>query len=545
VYMHISPNKHPVGELQFTNTNKFKIIIMKKIWVILSVFVDILISYIICYENITETAVQRVLLEKDCGFSSLSPAIHSILCAVESEDWTFPKELSTFQYLGCLIDDNHPKRWNRCIAPLNIPTPNETPKSPPPPAAKMIEYQKLAMIAENLVPKTWWREGYASPALLLSHNATQLPKRLLNTGLIRNKKLKNIVLCVTRQVFIRDSYSFSVSSEGSKCSSAKPVSSFFAAWQRDKQSLAGSFKQSNGHDIWQPSSADNGNLLVLAIEAFDYFVSNYGGIWKGCFGLKEDGYCRGGLAAASMVISANYIYDIVTKVKASSVSNLIAGYMYASLGRGLLHGEKKSTGNTPITAWGVTLNDFIALQAAYQKLYIDSVGKEYARQLDYYIPIAFPPSFGVYSKRIWKDVARRGLEPVYSSLRNLMFTEAQVLIDFGPYRPLVAFQGVRNVVASKRRILIDVGANGFFASPKYLLDSYAPYMPFTHAIMVEPEPHFSASIPPAYSERYNISFHQVYAEVGTGSATDMLKMLPTMVTKNDFVVLKFDVDPNQ
>ena len=37
---------------------------------------------------------------------------------------------------------------------------------------------------------------------------------------------------------------------------------------------------------------------------------------------------------------------------------------------------------------------------------------------------------------------------------------------------------------------------------QYLLDSYAPYLPFTHAIMIEPEPHFSASIPAVYSERF-------------------------------------------
>ena len=126
-----------------------------------------------------------------------------------------------------------------------------------------------------------------------------------------------------------------------------------------------------------------------------------------------------------------------------------------------------------------------------------------------------------------------------------MFTEASNLIDFGPYRPLIAEQEVRKSVKEKRRVLIDVGANGFFASPKYLLDSYLPYLPFTHAIMIEPEPHFSASVPKSYSDKYNITFLQIYAEVGTDSKTDILKLLPTLVTKNDFVVLKFDVDPNR
>eukprot|EP01036_Dinobryon_divergens_P015505 gene15505-21004_t len=128
-----------------------------------------------------------------------------------------------------------------------------------------------------------------------------------------------------------------------------------------------------------------------------------------------------------------------------------------------------------------------------------------------------------------------------------MFSESSNLIDFGPYRPLVSFEEVRNIVRTqrKRRVLIDVGANGFFASPKYLLDSYSPYLPFTHMYMIEPEPHFSATVPEIYLQSYNITFLQIYAEVGTGSDTDVVKMLPTIVTKDDYVVLKFDVDPNK
>lgn len=221
--------------------------------------------------------------------------------------------------------------------------------------------------------------------------------------------------------------------------------------------------------------------------------------------------------------------------------------MLASLGRGLLHGDTGTTGSLPITVWELRNNDFVALQGAYLKLYIDSFGAEYTKQLNKYIPLAFPPSFEVHSKKQWRHLSHT-FEPVYTSLRNWMFTESSNLIDFGPYRPLVATREVRKqvqLVSNRRRVLIDVGANGFFASPKYLLDSYAPYLPFTHAIMIEPEPHFSATVPNAYSDRYNISFLQIYAEVATGSETDMLKLLPKLVTKDDFVVLKFDVDPNR
>lgn len=252
-----------------------------------------------------------------------------------------------------------------------------------------------------------------------------------------------------------------------------------------------------------------------------------------------------------MVVSVNSMYEIVTKSKESSISNLISGYMLSSLGRGLLHGSSNTIGDLHITSWGVKLNDFVALQGAFHKLYIDSIGLEYTKQLKQYISTVFEPSFPVHTKsRSWShDISSiiNSIEPVYSSIRNLMFTEASILIDFGPYRPLVAFSQVQTELMKSRanRVLIDVGANGFFASPKYLLDTYAIYLPFTHAIMIEPEPHFSASIPPCYSNSYNISFHQIYAEVGTGSSTDIFVMLPNLVSKEDFVVLKFDVDPNK
>ena len=257
--------------------------------------------------------------------------------------------------------------------------------------------------------------------------------------------------------------------------------------------------------------------------------------------------CYNVILAATLVASTHFISEIAGKQKAFIESAFVRGYMLASLGRGLLHGDNTNTGNTPITSWGLRTNDFTAMQAAYLRLYIDSFGALYTTQLNQFIPMAFPPTFTVHSKPQWRHLAQ-SLEPVYTSVRNWMFTEAQALIDFSPYRPLVAFPEVQSYLSAspqRRRVLIDVGANGFFASPKYLLDSYAPYAPFTHAIMIEPEPHFSATVPRPYMQRYNITFMPIYAEVATGSDTDMLKLLPTLVTKDDFVVLKFDVDPNR
>lgn len=489
-----------------------------------------------------------------CNFVDLSNIMKAILCSVESKVLSIPKESFKYEYVGCLLDNFPKSKGNRCNSIQKIPIEADIKASDKinPPAAKNKHYQNLAMTAEKYVPWEWWREAFAHDGLLLSHNDSELPKKLLDGTQFRNKKLKNILTCATRQPFIRKSFDF-YEEEGtaqSKCKDEKTIQIFYEKWIENRESLHGSFtKDSHGFDSWKPLDSFHDKLLLPAFDALDYYFKVFGGIWTGCFGLQKDSFCRQGLAAASFVVALNYLYDIVKKAKVSTPSNLINGYMLASLGRTMLHGDSSTTGDKDIGDWKVKLNDFVALQAAFLKLYIDSFGMEYSRQLDKFIPLAFPPSFQVYTKPVWSDLNISSLEfePVYTSLRNLMFTESSILIDFGPYRPLVSLANARNKIKTlfKRRVLIDIGANGFFASPKYLLDSYAPYLPFTHAIMVEPEPHFSASIPAAYSKRYNISFLQIYAEVGTNTETDMIKLLPKMVTKDDYVVLKFDVDPNR
>ena len=86
------------------------------------------------------------------------------------------------------------------------------------------------------------------------------------------------------------------------------------------------------------------------------------------------------------------------------------------MGRHVLHGHDKDSGEEETTVWKVKCVDFIALQAAYLRLYIDSFGRLYKSQLDRYIPLAFQPSFEVHSKREWRHLSQN-LEPVLSSLR--------------------------------------------------------------------------------------------------------------------------------
>lgn len=91
--------------------------------------------------------------------------------------------------------------------------------------------------------------------------------------------------------------------------------------------------------------------------------------------------------AASLTVAAYTLIDITSppktkEVSYTRVSNMIMGYMLSSLGRGLLHGDAATTGEKPVTTWRVKLNDFVAMQSAYLKVYTDSVGREYSRQLD-------------------------------------------------------------------------------------------------------------------------------------------------------------------
>jgi hypothetical protein len=75
--------------------------------------------------------------------------------------------------------------------------------------------------------------------------------------------------------------------------------------------------------------------------------------------------------------------------------------MLASLGRGLLHGDSETTGDKHLTIWKVKNIDFIALQGAYMKLYTDSFGAMYTKQLNKYIPQAFSPNFEVNAKQVY------------------------------------------------------------------------------------------------------------------------------------------------
>lgn len=236
-----------------------------------------------------------------CNFRNLSLVIDSVLCNVESKNWKFPQSLSDYKALGCLLDNFPTSRkgnnLSRCSSVRPIPRQSDILPSLNPPEAKNKHYQYLATTAEKLVPVTYWRQGYANDQLLLSHNNSELPKRLLDTSQLRNKKLKNILACVTRQVFIRKSFEFDSYNSipiVSKCKDESVIKAFFDLWIVEKEKLGGSISSVKSKASWTPGNS--GNLLMRALDALDYYYLTFGGIWQGCFGIDSDSYCRGGLA---------------------------------------------------------------------------------------------------------------------------------------------------------------------------------------------------------------------------------------------------------
>ena len=531
-------------------------------------FIWLYVLFFIFYTTLIRSDQQTTF----CDYNEhLSPAISSLLCAVERKHLTIHPDAKAVKaaangcMLGRQIGKNGKESSSRCNSILDVPTRQEVPKSSDPKLSTIKEYTRLATISESFIEKTWWREGFSSDYLLLSHNDSELPRNQFVISKLRHKKLKNIIQCVTRQQFIRKSYDMNVpggildrskfnkDEAKTNCTSFNhpDVQLFYKLWMKNanKGMFDGTFRYpENPEKGWEPRHDDQ-SMRESALNTLGVFYDEHGGIWTGCFKFDRFPSCRGAIAAASLVTAMHTLTDITgPDAMTFHEHSLLSGYFMASLGRSVLHGHDGNIGDESISVWKVKTIDFIALQQAFLKLYMDSFGGIYNKQLEKYVPMSFPPSFEVYIKNNWQDIARNNrLEPVYTSLRNWMYHEAKNLIDFGPYKPIVAEAEVRSKVKKnyKRRVLIDVGANGFFASPKYLLDSYSIYAPFTHAIMIEPEPHFSASIPPIYSKLYNITFIQIYSEVGTGTDNDILKLLPTLVSKDDFVVLKYDVDPNR
>ena len=215
--------------------------------------------------------VYSLYSEDDCVFYDLTPSVASVVCAVERRLWTLPPNSSAITNAGCLLGAN------RCSGIRHVPTESEVPPSPLPPESKNKQYQALAMKAESLVPKTWWREGFANDQLLLTASDKDLPRKQFDASRLRNKKLKNLLQCVTRQQFIRKSFDFDLNTEvdavvNTRCTAMSDpvVISFLEQWRTGDSStnFGGELKLQSGTDkyIWTPKETGNGALLVSALQ---------------------------------------------------------------------------------------------------------------------------------------------------------------------------------------------------------------------------------------------------------------------------------------
>ena len=129
----------------------------------------------------SKPAAPIVFAKEDKCFKGgdVSDALASITCSVELGEWVISKQSTSYKNAGCLIGSHWDGR-NRCDG--RIPAPKETAvsKSSAPRDSLSKEYKRLAEKAEELVPKTWWREGFANDLLLLSHNDKEAPLRQFN-----------------------------------------------------------------------------------------------------------------------------------------------------------------------------------------------------------------------------------------------------------------------------------------------------------------------------------------------------------------------------
>ena len=145
-----------------------------------------------------------------------------------------------------------------------------------------------------------------------------------------------------------------------------------------------------------------------------------------------------------------------------------------------------------------------------------------------------------YLDTSYKDIVYNQLEPILPDTRNHGFHELDMKIDLFSYQVLPAISSVSKR-KYRKKILLDVGTNGFFASAKALIDMYVPFQKFDEIHLFEPDLN-GMKIPKYYEASYNITFHQIYVKTGTRDSSDIVKLLEEIATPEDFVALKYDVD---
>lgn len=233
-----------------------------------------------------------------CSYATVSAPIQAIMCAVESGKWNISDALSNPVEGRCLLGGR-----DRCNGMIHVPTEQEVPASPPSPITKNPDYTKLALISETLVPKTWWKAGFAHPLLSLSNGSIELPVAHLNIGPkhISNQKLRNMYRCMNERAYLRIGVDFKDKNLPTKNAEARcpamespVVKKFQSVWSQHKSTLGGKIV----NDVWFPEGSTDHALLTSANEVLEYFyqVRN-----NTCNQFRYSADCRGAIAGKGNV----------------------------------------------------------------------------------------------------------------------------------------------------------------------------------------------------------------------------------------------------
>lgn len=171
----------------------------------------------------------------------------------------------------------------------------------------------------------------------------------------------------------------------------------------------------------------------------------------------------------------------------------------------------------------------------YLAVLVDAAPQEYPSKYTYTLK-----ECPRHMDKSYAELAIHSLEPILPDLRNHAFQELHLQADMSPYRVLASFSEVSSRKYGKK-ILLDVGTNGFMGSSKELLDMHAPFLKFDEVHLFEPRGQ-GMDVPDFYKGQSNITYHQLPITVGTRDDHDILVFLKENTTPEDYVVLKFDVD---
>ena len=199
--------------------------------------------------------------------------------------------------------------------------------------------------------------------------------------------------------------------------------------------------------------------------------------------------------------------------------SLVNSLGYLEIAWNLLNGQLQhvSAVEGQSDSWNISVEEVVLeFQDSLERLSVHRSYEEFTDGLDS-MPLRFTcDDFPL------KDFGKplTSIEPLYPDLQNLMYQEFGVTESKHPY---ILAPHKKDFVKPRHAILMDVGAGGFFTSPKQLIDMYSPYLRFDAVYLFESEK--VCIIPQEYSNIYDIHLHKMGTRVGSRDQSDVLTFL--------------------